>query len=139
LKHGKGVVDGVDNFSSTATVNALAWDDPSLLRQARLSQFLSAADQAQLSELQQQYGFYSTGDFLQNHHGLNARWFLDYTGRQWYAVFTDGVLKRWDGFINGVDSFTPVPTGPVSALVWDDPNLLLQARPMASTSAAVIG
>jgi hypothetical protein len=113
-----------EHFTATiTTVSVLAWDDPTLLLQAPL--LLSAPDQTQLSQLRAQYGFYTTGSYSQSYNGLNAKWFLDNTGQQWYAIRTDGRLQQWNGLVDGVDKFTTVAT--VNALVWDDPNLLLQA------------
>jgi hypothetical protein len=96
------------------------WDDPSVLFEAKLS----ASAQAQLSALQQQYGFQFVGDYYQAYNGLNAKWFQDRQGFQ-YALRTDGRLQLWNGVVGGVDQFTDVAT--VDPMVWTDPYLLFMA------------
>jgi hypothetical protein len=130
-----GVVNGVDSFVTVANgaVNSLVWDDPTLLFNADLSQFLTSADLTQLSQLRAQYGFYTTGNFMRSYHNLNDKWILDNTGKQWYVLTTNGTLQKWNGIINGADSFTPVSG--VNSVVWDDPNLLLHAALNLSSTA----
>jgi hypothetical protein len=79
-----------------------------------------------LSQIAAEYGFYSTGDFDLSYHNLNAEWILDRTG-QWYALFSDGTLKKWNGMIKGSDSFTVVTGISLGAAIYTNPNLLLEA------------
>jgi hypothetical protein len=104
-----------------AVVNPQVWDNPNLLLQADLSSFLSQADQNQLSALQAQYGFYTTGNFNQNFLGLSEKWIQDRTGA-WWVIQTNGQLQQWLGGSSLGDAIATL-----NSLVWDAPNLLLQA------------
>jgi hypothetical protein len=107
-----------------AQVDPLAWDNPSLLFQARLA----PAAHAQLAALEQQYGFYTVGSYGVNPNG--PKWFVDRVG-DWYAVFGDGTLKKWTGKTYNpathllTDNFVTLAT--VDPLVWTDPTLLFGA------------
>ncbi len=48
-----------------------------------------------LHQLEQQYGFYSTGDYWQNWLGKNEKWFKDQSGA-WYFITSDGTISKWD-------------------------------------------
>jgi hypothetical protein len=121
-------IDPTTNLSTVTVVDSMAWDDPNNLFQAPLNSTLTTAQQTALSNLRAQYGFVFNGSYSQSYHNLNAKWFLDRSGNTttgWYVIRTNGDVQHWNGVIGGVDSFTTVAT--VSATVWDDPNLLLQA------------
>jgi Ca2+-binding RTX toxin-like protein len=115
------LVNGTDHFTPVDTVDQAVWHDPNLLLQAPVT--LSPLVQARLSELRHDFGFHFAGDYYQSYHNLNAKWFQD-RDKSWYALFTDGTLKAWK-LVNGVDMFTTIDT--LDPVVWDDPNLLLQA------------
>src|SRR5207302_1107725 len=55
--------------SAVATIDPSVWDNPDRLFGA----MLSSAAQAQLGQLQDQFGFHFTGDFFQDYHHLNAK------------------------------------------------------------------
>src|SRR5262249_6486078 len=57
--------------NAVATIDPAVWDYPDLLFAAELS----ASAQAQLGQLQDQFGFHFTGNYAQSYHGLNAKWF----------------------------------------------------------------
>src|SRR5262249_18290215 len=112
---------------TVATVDPFVWDNPDLLFTATLS----PSSQGQLGQLQDQFGFRFSGDYMQGYHGLNGKWFQD-RGGSWYALFSNGALKSWK-LAGGQDSFTTVAT--VDPAVYADPQLLFQAPPTLSAQA----
>jgi hypothetical protein len=84
---------------------------------------VSLPAQSQTSQLRHDYGFFFTGDYYQDYHGLDAKWIKDRHG-QWYALFTDGSLKSWT-LANGQDAFAPIAV--VDPSVWNNPEFLLEA------------
>lgn len=118
-------------------VNPITWDDPNLLFMASID--LSAAEQGDLSQLRADYGFYFSNSYYQNSavgRNFNEKWFRDRSPTPtWYIIKPDGRLYQWDGSGYTDNDFipidahpaTPLVKDPVSPLVWDDPNLLLQA------------
>lgn len=115
-----------------ATVTPQVWQDPNLLFNAPLGQFLAATDQTQLATLREQNGFFSGGSYYQDALGMggNEKWILD-QGGNWFVIQRDGRLQQWLG---GTSLGAPVAT--VNPLVWDDPTLLFEAKLEALLSAA---
>ena len=76
-----------------------------------------------VSELQEQYGFYFTGDYSFNVHKHNEKWFKDRWGR-WTALTPDGYFHRWNDA-----SFTSSPViARANQAVYNNPNLLFNAE-----------
>jgi hypothetical protein len=122
------------------TVDPQVWSNPNLLFQAPV---LTATQQNQLALLEQQYGFYTTGNYYPNQFGLNEKWFKARPGnndanQNWYAITINGttaIIRPWIGGgslgnpVSWVDSQGVTQTT-VDLVVYDDPNnnLLLSAE-----------
>src|SRR5262249_38479099 len=119
---------GMSLGSPIATVNPVVWDDPTLLLNAKLT--LSGAAQAQLTALSQANGFHFGGSYWQNalNMNLNERWFQD-SSNNWFYITTDGHIFRGNG----------TAFAQVDAQVWDNPNLLFEAKLSAAAQSQLAG
>jgi parallel beta-helix repeat protein len=104
---------GGASFTTLATIDTAVFDDPTQLFNADVT--LTAPAQSQLQQLEQTYGYYTTGNFFQSYLGWNYKWFLS-NQNQWYVLTSGGQLLQWLGGI----SFTP-PLATVDPLAFDDP------------------
>lgn len=78
-----------------------------------------------LYALDQEHGFYASGDFDTNYLGNNERWIRD-ANDEWHYLLPNGDLYRWE------DSFETSPLlAELDSEVYDDPSLLTNAQPIA--------
>ncbi len=103
-------------------VGSLLWNDPALLHDAPPP----AGPSASLYTLDQQYGFYFTGDYFKNwSNSLNEKWFLaDKENDAWFYMRPDGKVFRWQGTFP-----SSVQVAVVDAAVYANPALLTNAQP----------
>jgi hypothetical protein len=83
--------------------------------------------------LDQQYDFFTTGDFYFNLYGAMEKWVQSSAiPSGWALILPNGELRAWDGS----GSATGPLLGTVGTYYWDDPNRLINvpATPFASLS-----
>ncbi len=82
-------------------------------------------------ELQQTYGFYSTGNYYSS--GTAPKWIRSAANNLWYTIDKTGLISQW----NGGTSFTPI--GTLDASYYADPNKLFNSvtAPASLTPAAI--
>lgn len=111
--------NGGSSFTALGvTVDAQVWSNPLMLLAADLTQFLSNADQRHFIDLMVRFEF----TYFPSYNGVTYKWLQD-GNEQWYALRNDGLLFVWDNAMNDLD---PNPVTSLNAVVWDDPNLLIQ-------------
>src|SRR5262249_25166804 len=81
----------------------------------------SATAQSLAYVLNQQYGFFTDGNFFQNYGGQNEKW-VQGGGSRWFFVLPGGQLYLWDGTPNQA---TGTLLGNVGSAFWTDPNRLI--------------
>ena len=82
----------------------------------------------ELSVLDNEHGFWSSGNYYDNYLGQNERWIRN-ADNQWHYLLSDGGLYRWDG------SFDASPlVAELGSEVYDDPSLLTDPQPVAVTA-----
>ncbi len=75
--------------------------------------------------LDSQYGFNTTGNYLQNQAGANEKWLRD-RNLAWYIVLPNGELRRWAGAL--ADSLKPANLiTTYDATYWADPTKIWYA------------
>jgi hypothetical protein len=82
----------------------------------------------ELSALDSEHGFWSSGNYYDNYLGQNERWIRD-ADNQWHYLLSDGSLYRWDGSFNA----SPL-VAELGSEVYDDPSLLTDPQPVAVTA-----
>ena len=78
----------------------------------------------ELSALDAEHGFWSSGNYYENHLGQNERWILDGNNR-WHYILPDGDLHRWER-----SSATDPLIAELGVEVYDDPSLLTDPDPV---------
>jgi len=106
---------------NTVHLSPIVFDDPNRLFNATLA--MPASLQNQLSQSRLDHGFHFVGSYNQNAHGANEKWFQD-RDNQWWALTSDGDLVKWNGISFASSKQNAGTTVRLSAIVFDDPNLL---------------
>jgi hypothetical protein len=83
----------------------------------------SAVAQSLAYVLNQQYGFFTDGNFYENLGGLGEKWVQGTGGTGWYFLLPNGELYAWDGGSGATGTLV----GNVGASYWDDPYRLINA------------
>jgi hypothetical protein len=85
---------------------------------------------SQAYQLQQGYGFFSTGDLHFNYGGQMEEWFQG-SGGAWFFILPSGALYLWDGTPNQA---TGTLLATLDTSYYADPSLLYNATPGATVS-----
>jgi hypothetical protein len=118
------------NSDLIANVGSVVCDNPSLLHDPGRG----FGDSAGLRNLNQQYGFYTTGNYWSNYSNLQEKWLRSTAEpQQWFVLLPDGSLYRWKGSRAASDLIANV-----GSVVWDNPSLLHEARANLDRSAASV-
>jgi hypothetical protein len=84
--------------------------------------------------LDEQYNFFTTGDFFQNFLGLNEKWVQSAAlSNGWAYILPNGELYEWNGATSGT------LRGNVGAYYWTDPNRLIDVPTTAHATVSVVG
>jgi hypothetical protein len=82
----------------------------------------------------QQYNFFTTGDFFQNFLGLDEKWVQSAAmSNGWAYILPNGELYEWNGMTSGT------LRGNVGQYYWDDPNRLIDVPTTSHATLNVVG
>src|SRR5262245_64161718 len=79
----------------------------------------------QAYDLDQQYGFTSTGDYLTNWGGAGEKWFKA-RDNTWFCVLPNGEVRRWTGLMS-TTLLSPALIATLDTAYYADPSLLWNA------------
>ena len=86
-----------------------------------------------LFDLDQEHGFYSTGDFYTDYLGNNERWIRN-ASAEWHYLLPNDDLYRWEG-----NFATSTLLAELGSEVYDDPTQLTDAQPLPATIEYING
>ncbi|HBN79277.1 MAG TPA: hypothetical protein DD473_26360 [Planctomycetaceae bacterium] len=84
-------------------------------------------------QLDQQYGFWSTGDYYQNYHGMQEKW-IGGQNNHWYYLLENGDLYFWSG---SFESSVLIET--LDTSYYENPDLLIHVEPIQVTAEFIDG
>ncbi len=109
----------IGDRSISHSVDVLNIDLPATLPDGIPMTYEASLVMPPLYSLDQQYNFYTNGNFYQNAQGADERWIRG-DGNRWFYLLPDGELRRWDG------SFTQsTAIALLTPAVYEDPMSLI--------------